>query len=240
MEFGPLEPIYAESDRAKLTADVLEAVTHMPMQALDMKQASVSYFAPIIFAGGLCRLSDGLRSKAHPQACLLASIGIQGQDVDAYVAAIKERELQAGGVCTTACDVIWPAGTLAYRCRTCQSSGNSAICKECFQACIHRTIWCCLLNPSPKASNVVSMRLQAGDHSGHDYALYFSQGGGCCDCGDSAAWSPSGFCHKHSGQTTEEQPQLEPLEAMTLAAVMSWAVYQLGWTLHVCAQARGL
>ncbi len=58
LEFGPLEPVCAESDRAKLTADLLEAVTRMPMQALDMKQASVSYFAPIIFAGGLCRLSD--------------------------------------------------------------------------------------------------------------------------------------------------------------------------------------
>ncbi|DBA86385.1 TPA: hypothetical protein ACH3X2_005612 [Trebouxia sp. C0005] len=184
-ELGPLEQHCAESERAKLTADKLEGVTCMPMQTLDMKQAS---------------------------ACLLASVGIRSEDVDTYVVVIKEREKQAGRVCTTACDAIWPAGTLAYRCRTCQSSGNSAICKECFQA---------------------------GDHSGHDYALYFSQGGGCCDCGDSAAWSPSGFCHKHSGQTTEEQLQLEPLEAMTLAAMVSWAVYQLCWTLHICVQTKG-
>ncbi|KAL0049205.1 hypothetical protein WJX82_008779 [Trebouxia sp. C0006] len=185
VELGPLKPTCTDSDRAKLTADRLEGVVRMPMQALDMKQAS---------------------------ACLLASIGTRGNDVDAYVVAIKEQEVQAGGVRTTACDAIWPAGTLAYRCRSCQSSGNSAICKECFQA---------------------------GDHSGHDYALYFSQGGGCCDCGDSAAWSPSGFCHKHSGQDTEEQLELEPLEAVTLAAVLSWAVYQLCWTLHVCAQTKG-
>ncbi|KAL0037196.1 hypothetical protein WJX79_005216 [Trebouxia sp. C0005] len=151
-----------ESERAKLTADKLEGVTCMPMQTLDMKQAS---------------------------ACLLASVGIRSEDVDTYVVVIKEREKQAGRVCTTACDAIWPAGTLAYRCRTCQSSGNSAICKECFQA---------------------------GDHSGHDYALYFSQ-----------------------GQTTEEQLQLEPLEAMTLAAMVSWAVYQLCWTLHICVQTKG-
>ena len=104
----------------------------------------------------------------------------------------------------------------------------------------HHAIWCCLLLPSPTFPNVVSLPLQSGDHSGHDYALYFSQGGGCCDCGDSAAWSPSGFCHKHSGQITEEQLQLEPLEAMTLAAVTSWAVYQLCLTLHVCVQTPGL
>jgi len=33
---------------------------------------------------------------------------------------------------------------------------------------------------------------------------------------------------------------VEPLEAVTLAAVLSWAVYQLCWTLHVCAQTKGL
>ena len=104
----------------------------------------------------------------------------------------------------------------------------------------HHDICCCLPLPTPTASSVETWRLQAGDHSGHDYALYFSQGGGCCDCGDSAAWSPSGFCHKHSGQTTEEQLQLEPLEAMTLAAMVSWAVYQLCWTLHICVQTKGL
>lgn len=104
----------------------------------------------------------------------------------------------------------------------------------------HHAIRCCLLLPSPTASVFVSLHLQAGDHSGHDYALYFSQGGGCCDCGDSAAWSPSGFCHRHSDQNTEEQLQLEPLEAKTLEAVMSWAVYQLCWTLHACVQTEGL
>ena len=28
-------------------------------------------------------------------------------------------------------------------------------------------------------------------------------GGGCCDCGDEDAWKPSGFCKKHSGNSTE-------------------------------------
>ena len=71
VEFGPLEPICAESDRAKLTADVLEAVTRMPMQTLDMKQASVSQFAPITFAGDLCRL---LGQKLTCSAGLLAGV----------------------------------------------------------------------------------------------------------------------------------------------------------------------
>lgn len=48
-ELGPLEQHCAESERAKLTADKLEGVTCMPMQTLDMKQASVSCIAPIAF-----------------------------------------------------------------------------------------------------------------------------------------------------------------------------------------------
>ncbi len=71
VEFGPLEPVCADSDRAKLTADMLEAVTRMPMQVLDMKQASVSQFAPIAFAGDLCRL---LGQKIICSAGLLAGV----------------------------------------------------------------------------------------------------------------------------------------------------------------------
>ena len=52
---------------------------------------------------------------------------------------------------------------------------NSCICIECFRQ---------------------------GDHEGHDYYLHASSGGGCCDCGDPAAWDPKGFCCVHAGLTT--------------------------------------
>lgn len=85
-----------------------------------------------------------------------------------------------------------------------------------------------------KAAGLRCMTLQVGEHLQHDYSMYFSDAGGCCDCGDSAAWKPSGFCQRHSGQGTQEPLTLEPLEAVTLEAVLSWAVYQLCCALKAC------
>jgi hypothetical protein len=60
---------------------------------------------------------------------------------------------------------VWAKGKIAYRCRTCQLNDSSAICVDCFQA---------------------------GDHRNHDYVMYHSESGGCCDCGDKDAWKISG------------------------------------------------
>ena len=68
------------------------------------------------------------------------------------------------------CTAIWTAGAFAYRCKTCQINDSSALCVECFQA---------------------------GDHTGHDYVLYLSEAGGCCDCGDPISLKDSGFCPRH-------------------------------------------
>ncbi len=69
VELGPLKPTCTDSDRAKLTADRLEGVVRMPMQALDMKQASVSPIAPIAFSGDLCRLSGQTSQLLRRLAC---------------------------------------------------------------------------------------------------------------------------------------------------------------------------
>jgi hypothetical protein len=63
------------------------------------------------------------------------------------------------------CNRVWAKGKIAYRCRTCQLNDSSAICVDCFQA---------------------------GDHRDHDYVMYHSESGGCCDCGDKDAWKISG------------------------------------------------
>ncbi|CAK9232731.1 unnamed protein product [Sphagnum troendelagicum] len=68
------------------------------------------------------------------------------------------------------CNKVWAKGKIAYRCRTCQLNDSSAICVDCFQA---------------------------GDHRNHDYVMYHSESGGCCDCGDKDAWKISGFCNIH-------------------------------------------
>ena len=59
---------------------------------------------------------------------------------------------------------------IAWICKTCQSDETCVMCNVCFQD---------------------------SSHEGHEVFFYHSQMGGCCDCGDAAAWMPSGFCTRH-------------------------------------------
>lgn len=68
------------------------------------------------------------------------------------------------------CDTFWEGEHIAYRCHTCATSSSSCICAWCFHS---------------------------SDHRDHDYCIYRSELGGCCDCGDNSAWKESGFCHRH-------------------------------------------
>ena len=68
------------------------------------------------------------------------------------------------------CSNAWQGDHMAYRCRTCGLSDSSCMCVECFDP---------------------------AEHEGHDFRLYSSPSGGCCDCGDPLAWKPSGFCKRH-------------------------------------------
>jgi hypothetical protein len=36
-----------------------------------------------------------------------------------------------------------------------------------------------------------------GDHHKHEFVMYHSESGGCCDCGDKDAWKEEGFCKMH-------------------------------------------
>jgi len=68
------------------------------------------------------------------------------------------------------CQYAFKKNDIVWVCRTCQSDETCVLCHECF-------------------SN--------SNHEGHDVSFYHASAGGCCDCGDADAWSPSGFCHKH-------------------------------------------
>jgi hypothetical protein len=85
------------------------------------------------------------------------------------------RIQEAYGHTSKVCGRIWGKGYVAYRCRTCGMSPCSAICHECFEK---------------------------GPHRNHNFLMYRSVAGGCCDCGDPGAWKPSGFCCDHKGPTT--------------------------------------
>jgi hypothetical protein len=39
----------------------------------------------------------------------------------------------------------------------------------------------------------------ASDHENHEVFFYYTHSGGCCDCGDTEAWAPEGFCLHHKG-----------------------------------------
>jgi Proteolysis_6 C-terminal/E3 ubiquitin-protein ligase UBR1-like, winged-helix domain/Putative zinc finger in N-recognin (UBR box) len=93
------------------------------------------------------------------------------------------------------CGTKWDGKHSAYRCRDCGVTTNSCMCVHCFDF---------------------------EDHVGHDFFLYTSGLGGCCDCGDPHAWRESGFCSRHSGRTLE-RPELilSPPDRIRIHAVMS-------------------
>jgi hypothetical protein len=82
------------------------------------------------------------------------------------------RVQESFGAKSNVCGRIWGKGYIAYRCRTCGMSPCSAICHECFEN---------------------------GPHRSHNFLMYRSVAGGCCDCGDPGAWRPAGFCRHHRG-----------------------------------------
>jgi len=69
------------------------------------------------------------------------------------------------------CEVVWLNAHVAYRCRDCGTNESSCMCVNCFDS---------------------------NDHEGHDYRIYHSHSGGCCDCGDANAWKRDSFCKTHS------------------------------------------
>jgi hypothetical protein len=81
------------------------------------------------------------------------------------------------------CGKIWGKDDLAYRCLDCGVGPCSAICAECF------------IN---------------GDHKNHNYVMYHSAAGGCCDCGDVEAWLPSGNCCFHGDSDCRLLQELHP------------------------------
>eukprot|EP01046_Picozoa_sp_COSAG06_P009683 COSAG06_NODE_509_length_14898_cov_76.064869_5_plen_243_part_00 len=103
------------------------------------------------------------------------------------------------------CENAWDGYHIGYRCYTCAKSEHSCICIECFDA---------------------------GDHEGHDFRLFQSQSGGCCDCGDAMAWRESGFCSHHNPQTPIDMDGLLPREvAVAVRSLLGSIVWILVWVL---------
>jgi len=104
------------------------------------------------------------------------------------------------------CTNVWSKGNIAYRCRTCQTKDSSAICVSCFQG---------------------------GNHWEHDYVMYHSESGGCCDCGDRGAWRESGFCITHQHVHVGDAAVKEELEKITHSVVRYVLVELLSWVIKL-------
>lgn len=76
------------------------------------------------------------------------------------------------------CGAVLKSGDYAYSCEDCQMDDSCIICKACYDP---------------------------AKHVGHRIGI-IKVGGGCCDCGDSEAWSPAGFCNVHGGHVEDEDP----------------------------------
>ena len=82
------------------------------------------------------------------------------------------------------CTATWSGEHVAYRCHTCGIWSSSCMCVECFDI---------------------------EEHQGHDFRMYSSSTGGCCDCGDPAAWKPEGFCKRHKAAAANA---VDPVELL--------------------------
>ena len=112
----------------------------------------------------------GAGAGAGPEGDVGADAGAGGEGGAAPFAAYLER-LRAASSLGSPCTTVWMSGSVAYRCRTCQTGEASSICVACFKA---------------------------GNHRDHDYIMYRSETGGVCDCGDLESWAEAGCCEVHA------------------------------------------
>lgn len=83
------------------------------------------------------------------------------------------------------CGYIFQRNDIAFNCKTCQLDETCVLCLNCYQN---------------------------GNHEGHDIFFHRTFPGGCCDCGDSEAWDPEGFCIYHGDRTDNEGENGTPRE----------------------------
>lgn len=88
------------------------------------------------------------------------------------------------------CQYQFKVRDIVWICRECQKDETCVLCNNCFQN---------------------------SDHRGHDVFFYHSHSGGCCDCGDSGAWDPRGFCCDHG--TSSSNP-LEGISDDVIATIV--------------------
>lgn len=66
----------------------------------------------------------------HLETSIATEVGTQ--TLTQFLEALKKQEAD-GKAPVSPCTTVWRSGVVAYRCKTCQKSPNSALCVSCFQ-----------------------------------------------------------------------------------------------------------
>ena len=160
--------------------DISEAVSYLESIFVDQR---VEFERSVLYHSGF----DGEAGEEIP---FLTTLPIKFDDIlrlcFVIVAGSTEDpdamfQATTGRLGSCRCSSSWRGDHMAYRCRTCGLSDSSCMCVDCFD---------------PK------------EHEGHNFRLYKSPSGGCCDCGDPLAWRPEGFCKKHQVPDENVDPSL--------------------------------
>ena len=91
------------------------------------------------------------------------------------------------------------------------------------------------------ASAICVSCFKAGGHEEHDYVLYRSESGGCCDCGDVASWEPAGCCPLHRPSAAADgalASALPPATSAAAQAVLALAFERLALALEALSAAE--
>ncbi|TYZ58130.1 hypothetical protein PybrP1_003208 [[Pythium] brassicae (nom. inval.)] len=80
------------------------------------------------------------------------------------------RQFESRSASHGLCGYVFQRNDIAFNCKTCQFDETCVLCLQCYRN---------------------------GNHEGHDIFFHRTFPGGCCDCGDSEAWNPEGFCMFH-------------------------------------------
>ncbi|CAH0518863.1 unnamed protein product [Peronospora belbahrii] len=85
------------------------------------------------------------------------------------------------------CAYEFKPGDIAWNCKVCQVDETCVMCNDCFIS---------------------------SDHEDHEVFFYYTHSGGCCDCGDTEAWAPEGFCTRHKGAQDADPLSFLPLDLL--------------------------
>lgn len=119
------------------------------------------------------RAYAGVELDALPlflDAILLSHADIDEDDQQSMSCAAFFERFKPRSSNQVLCGYLFQRNDIVFNCKTCQADETCVLCLKCFQN---------------------------GNHEGHDVFFHRTSPGGVCDCGDSEAWAPEGFCIYH-------------------------------------------